>query len=96
MDDQPRRKKFVSRGRVIAFLLPFFVIGGLSVWHWYDYGLKDMHRARARFAGWEIKQPGDETESLKFALVIGTACAFASGALGLGVYEILKIVRKKS
>jgi hypothetical protein len=66
MGDQAGRKKFFSKGWFVAFLVPFFVIGGLSVWHWYDYGLKDIHTARARFAGWEIKQPGDEMDSLKF------------------------------
>ncbi|HEY9681547.1 MAG TPA: hypothetical protein V6C86_08195 [Oculatellaceae cyanobacterium] len=96
MGDQAGRKKFLSKGWLVAFLVPFFVIGGLSVWHWYDYGLKDIHTARSRFAGWEIKQPGDETESLKFALMIGTACGIAAGALGLGAYGIVKFVKKKT
>lgn len=96
MDDQAGRKKLISKGRLLAFLLPFLVIGGLSVWHWYDYGLQDIHRARARFAGWEIKQSGDEMESLKFALMIGAACGVGAGVLGLGAYSIIKFVDRNS
>lgn len=89
-----RTKKIPYERWLVAFLVPFFVIGGLSVWHWYDYGLKDIHMARARFAGWEITQPSDEMDSLKFALMMGTACGIAAGAFGLGTYGI--VVKKRS
>lgn len=81
---------------IIAFTLPFLMVGGLTVWHWYDYGLRDMHTARARFAGWEVQQAGDETESLKFALMIGAASGVAAGALGLGIYGVAKFIKRKS
>ena len=96
MVDPASKKLTAHKGKLIAFLLPFWVVGGLTVWHWYDYGLQDIHRARARFAGWEIQQPGDSMESLKFALMIGAVCGVGAGVLGLGIYGIARFAKRKS
>lgn len=84
------------RSIILAFVLPFLIVGGLTVWHWYDYGLQDARNARARFAGWEIRQPGDEWEALRFALIFGVVTGSAAGTIGLGIYGITKFVGRKS
>ncbi|MFN8551296.1 MAG: hypothetical protein U0103_07400 [Candidatus Obscuribacterales bacterium] len=83
-----------KRGLIIAFFLPFLFISCPTIWHWYDYGLQDMHRARARFAGWEIQQPGDEIESLKFALMIGAVSGILAGAFGVGLYGVASLTKR--
>ncbi len=83
------------RSMILAFALPFLIVGGLTVWHWYDYGLQDMHTARAKFMGWEIHQPGDEWESLKFALIIGSVCGAAAGIFGVAVFGLAILAKRK-
>lgn len=85
-----------KRALIIAFTLPFLIVGGLTVWHWYDYGLQDMHTARAKIMGTEVFQPGDEMVSLKFALMIGSASGIAAGTLGLGLYGLTRLIKRKS
>lgn len=81
---------------IIAFSLPFLIVGGLTVWHWYDYGLQDMRNARAKIWGTELFQAGDEAESLRFALMIGAACAVPAGLSGLAIYFVVRKFRRKS
>ncbi len=81
---------------ILAFLLPFLIIGGLTIWHWYDYGLKDIHTGRARFVGWEVQQPGDDWEALKLALILGLGSGVAAGTLGLGIYGLTRYAKRKT
>ncbi|MBZ0185455.1 MAG: hypothetical protein K8F91_04310 [Candidatus Obscuribacterales bacterium] len=98
MDDKPDKTTSFNRGTLIAFVVPFLIVAGCSVWHWYDYGLQDMHTARLRVwkEGDNVQQPGDHWESLKFALIIGSASGVAAGTLGLGLFVLTKFIRKKS
>lgn len=85
-----------KRSWFLAFFVPFLIVGALTVWHWYDYGLQDMRNARAKIWGTELFQVGDEAESLKFALLIGSVCAIPAGLSGLAIYFVIRKLQRKS
>lgn len=87
-----------KQGPILAFLLPFLIVGALTVWHWYAYGLQDIHTGRMRIwtEGANIEQPGDSWESLQFALIMGSVCGTATGSLALGIYGISKFATKNA
>lgn len=71
-----------NRGLLLAFLLPFLIVGGLTVWHWYDYSYDDIQRGRR--LGEPLFQPGDEKSAFETALLMGII-----GATGAGVSSVI-------
>ncbi|MBZ0185779.1 MAG: hypothetical protein K8F91_05950 [Candidatus Obscuribacterales bacterium] len=98
MDDKPDQKPITYKGKLIAFVVPFLIVTGCSVLHWYNYGLQDIHSGRLRVwkEGDKVQQPGDHWELLKFALIVGSASGIAAGTLGLGLFALTRSIKQKS
>lgn len=94
MSETTQQNKNSFQGWLIAFILPFLLVGGLTVWHWYDYSYQDIQRGRR--LGEELFQSGDKKSALETALLMGTIAATGAGVIGITAYASFLAIRRKS